>query len=276
MSAIFGSDEESTAPLQALLDKITREYLFGKVMHIVATPSGCFDVSAPATAILKLEAFLRVIEEQRDKHLQRNWHLARDAEFSSSDMKELHKAWMEDHKSWMDPETIDKYNWWRSGKRKGDQQKAHQMRKSAFSAYLFQFIGNKHLLLAFIQHGVCSAAQPAKVIERLMDAWEKEKATDEHKMRVETSQRLTEKHKELKRKAHAARQDLVRAKQINTGILHKTRLRKNLLPAELSLLEDFKSGKLQKILEECDAAFGWNKEKRDTFLSAAARIGGAA
>ena len=111
---------------------------------------------------------------------------------------------------------------------------------------------------------------------RFMCAWEREKASDEHKKRVEISERLTEERKVLKRKAHAARQDLVRAKEINTATLLGARVYESLSLVDRSLLEDFNSGKLHRVLDECDAAFGWSKEKRDTFLSAAQRIGGAA
>jgi len=60
--------------------------------------------------------------------------------------------------------SVRDYEWWLHDKSRGSQQKAHQHRRSAFSAYLFQVIGNKHVLLACIQHPICSAAQAAAVI----------------------------------------------------------------------------------------------------------------
>ena len=73
----------------------------------------------------------------------------------------------------------------------------------SFSAFLFQVIGNKHVLMAAIQHPVFSAAQPDAVLssaeqpaamsQRFTDAWKHEKKTDEHKKRVEASKCCTEK-----------------------------------------------------------------------------------
>ena len=109
-----------------------------------------------------------------------------------------------------------------------------------------------------------------------MSAWEQEKASDDRKKRVETSERLTKERIDLKRKAHAARQDLARAQKVETAILLGARVYESLSLVERNLLDDFNSGKLHRVHDECDAAFGWNKEKRDAALSAAQRIPGAA
>ena len=44
------------------------------------------------------------------------------------------------------------------------------MRKRAFSAFLFQVIGNKHVLLAAIEHPIFSAAQPDAISAARPDA----------------------------------------------------------------------------------------------------------
>ena len=96
---------------------------------------------------------------------------------------------------------MQKYERWRNGRCKGDQQKAHRLRRAAFSAYLFQIIGNKHVLLSCIQHPICSAAQPADATRRFIDAWEQEKSSPDHQKRMQISERLTEERRSLKRKA---------------------------------------------------------------------------
>ena len=65
-------------------------------------------------------------------------------------------------------------------------------------------LGNKHVLLASIQYPLCSAAQPAQIIEEFMTAWEEEKATDDYKKRVRMSEKATEERKQLKKWAHAS------------------------------------------------------------------------
>ena len=97
-------------------------------------------------------------------------------------MQEIYKEWINDHASWMNAETLQDYEWWHNGCGKGDQQKAHSLRRSAFSAYLFQIIGNKHVLLWCIQHPICRGAQPAEEIRRFMTAWERERPRTDHEI----------------------------------------------------------------------------------------------
>ena len=90
----------------------------------------------------------------------------------------------------MNAATISNYNWWLEEPGKGNHQKAHQLRRSAFSAFVFQIIGNKQVVLASIQHSISSAAQPADAIQLFMGAWEDEKSWDEYKKRMQISARL--------------------------------------------------------------------------------------
>ena len=88
-----------------------------------------------------------------------------------------------------------------------------------FSAFVFQIIGNKHVVLASIQHPICSSAPPADAIQRFMRAWEEEKSSDDYKKRVQISEQLTKERRALKNAAHAARQALVRGRNIHAAIL---------------------------------------------------------
>ena len=156
------------------------------------------------------------------------------------------------------------------------------MRKSAFSAFLFQVIGNKHVLLAAIQHPVFSAAQPeavlssaeqpAAMLQSFMNAWEQEKTTEEYKKRVEISERRTEERTRLKNAAHEARRDLVQGRKINDAILRGDRTWDDLGVLEKALLDDFNSGKLRRVRDECDAAFGWNRATSSAAGGAASRL----
>ena len=292
--AIFGSDAENAASLRDLLEKIVKEFLFDKVSRIVVTTDGCYEAAASGNNLDKLEVYLQVIEDQRAKHLQRRPDLAPDAVFTKWDMEEIHKTWLEDYRSWMNPKSIEDYeDLLRSngegkgkgkgkdkgkgkgkdkGKGKGVAQQAHQKRRQSFSAYLFQILGNKHVLLASIKYPLCSAAQPAQIIEDFMSSWNQEKATDDYKKRRRISEQATEERKQLKKEAHAARQNLVRGIKINNEIKHSLRFWINLSADEKTSLEDFNSGQLICRRNDCDAAFGWDKQQRDAAESAAARL----
>jgi hypothetical protein len=272
VTAIFGSDAEHTAALRDLLEKIAKEFLYDKVSRIVVTTEGCYEAAASVNNLEKLEMYLQVIQGQREKHLRRHPDLAPDAVFNSWDMQEIYNTWMEDHTSWMNAKNIEVYKKLLDLKGRGVQQKAHQMRRSSFAVYLFQILGNKHVLLASVKYPLCSAEQPAQIIDEFMTSWNVEKATDEYKKRVQISEKATEERKQLKKKAHAARQNLVRGIKINNEIKHSLRFWINLSADEKTLVEDFNSGQLICRRNDCDAAFGWDKQQRDAVQSAAARL----
>ena len=212
---IFASNENRD--LQNVLEDIPQQYMWGKLSRVLATTTGCWDMAVPLPAVEKLEAFLEIIEAQRARHLRRNPGMSANAIFSSHNMKEIHKAWMEDG-DWMSVDKARECHRLCQSSGQGDHQKAHEMRKNAFSAFPFQVIGNKHVLLAAIQHPVFSAAQPeavlssaeqpAAMLQSFMNAWEQEKTTEEYKKRVGISERRTEERTRLKNAAHEARRDL--------------------------------------------------------------------
>ena len=109
---------------------------------------------------------------------------------------------LEDYHSWMNTEKLRAYEQQLVSNDRGAQQRAHQMRRSAFSAFLFQVLGNKHILLACIQHPMCSAVQPVSPTHRaaqpvsssiagFMKAWEKERTPKDYQKRREISEKLT-------------------------------------------------------------------------------------
>ena len=106
-----------------------------------------------------------------------------------------------------------------------------------------------------------------------MDRWEEEKQSADYKKRLEISEKLTEERRALKKAAHAARQELVRASRINGAILRGAKDWNDLTATEKRLLDDFNSGKLSCIRDQCDAAFGWNQSIRSAVSSAASRVG---
>jgi hypothetical protein len=264
---IFGTDDDAMAPLQAVLEKIGEEFLFGKLGHIVATETECFETAVGTSNVLKkLEGFLQTIKDQRTAYLCRNLHLHTDAVFSEKQMQQLHNDWMDDYQNWMNTDKIEIYERLLKGTGKGKHQKGHQQLRRSFSAFLFQIIGNKHVLLAAIQHPIFSAAQPEVTISQFITACEQEKSSEEYQRRKLISERLTADRRALKDAAHKARQDLVTAKKLSTwnwGTLSRK---------EQTLVTDFQSGKLESIRAECDLAFGWNQQMRTTTGSTASRM----
>ena len=267
VSEVFGTDDDTMVPLQDLLEKIAKEFLFGKLGTIVATATGCYETAAGSSNVLnKLEEFLQTVKEQRAGYLRCHPHVPTDAVLSKKQMEQLHKSWMLDYKSWMRADKIESYEQLLKGTGKGNHQKAHQQLRGSFSAFLFQIIGNKHVLLAAIQHPIFSAAQPEIAIEQFMTACDEEKSSKEYQQRKEVSERLTEEGRALKDAAHKARQDLVKARKLSSA--HWS----SLSSEEQNLLTDFQSGELERIRDDCDLAFGWNQQMRTNMGSTASRM----
>ena len=267
VSEVFGTDDDTMVPLQDLLEKIAKEFLFGKLGTIVATATGCYETAAGSSNVLnKLEEFLQTVKEQRAGYLRCHPHVPTDAVLSKKQMEQLHKSWMLDYKSWMRADKIESYEQLLKGTGKGNHQKAHQQLRGSFSAFLFQIIGNKHVLLAAIQHPIFSAAQPEIAIEQFMTACDEEKSSKEYQQRKEVSERLTEEGRALKDAAHKARQDLVKARKLSSA--HWS----SLSSEEQNLLTDFQSGELERIRDDCDLAFGWNQQMRTDMGSTASRM----
>jgi hypothetical protein len=268
---IFGTDDDTLGPLQDLLEKIAEEFLFGKLGNIVATATGCYETAAGSSNVLnKLEEFLQTIKEQRAGYLRRHPDVPTDAVLSKKQMEQLYRHWMLDYHSWMHADTIEAYEQLLIGTHTGDHQNAHQRLRSSFSTFLFQIIGNKHVLLASIQHPIFSAAQPEVAIEQFMTACEQEKSSHEYQRRKQVSERHTEERRALKNAAHKARQDLVKARKLSSANWW------NLSREDQTLLTNFQSGELDRIRDDCDRAFGWNQQMRTDMGSTASRMAAAA
>ena len=196
-----------------------------------------------------------MIQERRDKYV-RTYGLARDTVFSEWQMREIHNTWMADHKSWMNEQKIKEYESWADSTGKGHHQKGHLKRKSAFAAYLFQILGNRHIVLASIRYPICSVAQPAAIVDEFMKAWEKQKTSEDYKKTVEISRPKTPERQVLKSRAHAARQNLGRGRKISQEVDFNWGHWHNLTDEDKNLFNDYKSGALQRRCVEADAACG--------------------
>jgi hypothetical protein len=267
VSAIFGTDDVTMAPLQELLENIAKEFLFGKLANIVVTATGYYDAAAPLNVLKKLEAFLQILSKQRAHFLSRHPDVSADAVFNKNQMELLHKEWMHDYPSWMNTDKIKFYEGLLNGTGRGEHQMAHQQLRKSFSAFLFQIIGNKHVLLASIQHPLFRV--PAS-IRQFMTAWETEKSSEDYKKQKQISECLTEERRALKKAAHQARQDLVKARKIHCENWE------NLSREDKTLWTNLQSGQLDRIRDACDQAFGWNQQMRTNTGSTASRIAAAA
>ena len=92
-------------------------------------------------------------------------HHADELIFSNNDMQEAFNEWRKAPNTWMKPESLHLIN-------AMDNQAYHQACKSRFSTMLFQLFGNKALVELFVRFPVCSAEQPAELLNKFARCWE--------------------------------------------------------------------------------------------------------
>jgi len=239
-------------------------------------------MAASLPSLEKLDAFLEIIEDKRAWHLSRHPEMSPNAIVSDNGMQEINKKWMEEG-NWMNCYKDKEYHGLCQSHRPRARQKAHQMRRRAFSAFLFQVIGHKLVLVAAIKQPVFSAAQPdadgsfssaeqlAAILRTLMDVWEEENKTDEYRKRMPISQPCSEKRKGFKNTSHEARRVLGRCRKFNGAIMRNGQTWHDLNGAEKDLLDDFNSGKRQRVRDQCGEAFRGNRSMKSAG-SAATRV----
>ena len=137
-------------------------------------------------------------------HLRRSGKAVLDnlLHIEEKDMKDIYNNWRWDAKSWMNVETLRKYNGFLKNGKNGPAQK---LGRTAFSTYKFQLSGSKFLLHKLIQLPILaqctmeqnpgSAAPPAAphplgpVLMKCLTDLQEHKKTDEYKTAVERSKK---------------------------------------------------------------------------------------
>ena len=123
------------------------------------------------------------------------------------------------------------------GKDKYKEDKDKEDRRSAFSAYLFQIFGNKHMVLAMIRCPCTCAAQ----LRHFIAEWRKYQETDECKKAVRDSCPKTEEQAARKEDARQLRRQLRNAERYGSENVSE----------------------LQQLVAEADAAYGFNSNTVD-------------
>ena len=94
--------------------------------------------------------------------------------FNDDDMTEVLNQWRKEPQTWMRSDTLQNLSKLRP-------QAAHQKTKGVFSTMLFELIGNKSLTETFIRFPICSAVQPASILNEFAKAWKACKDTGGYK-----------------------------------------------------------------------------------------------
>ena len=187
-----------------------------------------------------MEDFLTVASDARKKYQN---YLVATAQLSDHDYNRsltheeislLHNAWMNDAQSWMHPNSFQNYERLRNearlrvdgkgnGKRgaakpakgQGKSQRnpgreAHELKKSGFNTFCFQFIGNKALLMCAVQHPAVFTT--AEGLQGILNELEEAHESAEYKRLLANAKRRTEEESLLKQKRETAVKNLMRGR----------------------------------------------------------------
>ena len=275
---------------QGLLDDLARFFLFNKLRYVDAATDDSRPLAQSLKPTARLETFLQICEEKRNHHIakkqRRSDMMPPDMQgmiFDDGDMQEIYNDWLEDFPTWMIPDKQQQYlrlveaadekakekkgkgkekGKEKKGKGSGPGQKAHQLRRSAFSAYQFQIIGNKHMVHAMIRTGLGSADQPATQLPQFITSWNAYKESDEYRKALQDSVKKTDEQCQLKAAAHTARRRLQQGSRLQKQLMTDAFMWKDLTTAEQELVNAFANNSLRVAVVKANEAYGFNKETR--------------
>ena len=130
-------------------------------------------------------------------------------------------------------------------------QKIGSARRSAFKAWKWTLMGNTHFLHAVMRRGIFQLQDQQELVRALLEA--KESSVDEHHADdVAASYRVLVQRDKLRADAVYARQQVKKAQKLLAAMKDGTKLTQ----AEDLLCAQFETGKLQRIRQEADEAYG--------------------
>ena len=180
-------------------------------------------------------------------------------QIEEDDMRAIYNRWRWDADSWMNPETLMKYNQLLD---RGKNGAAQQLGKTAFSTYLFQLSGSKFLLHKLIQLPILpqctmvqdpgSAEPPAAlcplgpVLMKCVTDLQEHKKSDKYKAAVERSKKRASDDSRLSKQIWEQTKVLSKGKALSKSA--KKGHFWNLSSKEQQLVEDYDCGRLDKSL----------------------------
>ena len=209
----------------------------------------------PMPFSVKMEALLRQTQNLRQQHIARlrergdTRAQTADFKFDGNDMKAVMKFWLEDFRTWMNPETLEKYRGARS-------QNAHQVLHRAFRSHRFHLSGSPFLLEILIQMpffvdtGAEPAVQPhvAAVLPSLMAAYAEHKNSDEYIAARKSSEQRKENTARLSNEIWWAQWEHERGRLFSTYVKARDRDFFSLTERQHRMVEDFDTGASQRKL----------------------------
>ena len=174
-------------------------------------------------------------------------------DLDEEDMKEIYNEWRNHPEKYMQWSKLEDDN---DMKRRGENQKAHQLAKQCFSTYLFQLSGCKFLLHKLIQlplikqNSSYSVAQPVgTVLIELINAYENHKKTPQYAEAVKQSAKHREGQKRLSHAIWWAQYDYTQGKALAMQVKDGSLEFDSLNAKQQELVEAFETRRSAKALD---------------------------
>ena len=235
-----------------ILEDLAFLTLFGALM--TKAPFGSAEQPHLYRLSLRIESLLTATNKQRQKHidrlLQRQDPRASRGEslvFSDDDQKEALAAWRNEPQDWMKPENLAKLS-------SMTQQKRHQACRSKFSVFLFEFFGSRSLTETFLKFPVCSAEQPACILQEFVRAWKEYQHSPTHHEALQDSQ--PNRGPRISKQIYQLQQRKARGQWVadwvaaETGVCRRANNWHLLSPADQCLCREYQSGHIERQIVE--------------------------
>ena len=239
-------DAEKDGAGVLLFDEIVRTYMFDRLKptSVRDAVENCFH----ACSVVRQKHFCRLLQNSDDRASD-GWRGLKGIEFTTDDMKIVMNDWRNCPEMWMHEDNLRLLG----SKRRQEQ---HALKKSKFSTYLFELIGNKDLVDLFIRVPIASAEQPAAALRSFMAKWEEHRQSPAHQRAVQKSQQKGAGHKRISQQIWEAKRQLDQAERLSRQVEDATLDFFKLDKSSQALVEDFQTGALKKrLFNVLDARF---------------------
>ena len=244
---------------ESLIDYIRKSCFFGKLKYV--DQSGLQMPEAVPLSV-KMEQLLRETKARREMFIAflKQQQDPRGQEvnldnliFNNDDMKALFNHWRADVASYMQPATLEDYNWLKEHDR---HQAAHLLTKQIFSAYRFQISGCKFLLHQLIRLPLTnSVGQPVQgtVLEKLLEEYEVHKQSSDYQKAVEAARKKIDEQRRLSYRLWWAHYNHTQGKNLSFRVRFKLVNYYSLSRAEQQMAEDYEQGRSGNALDALQA-----------------------
>ena len=240
--------------LAKALEDIAGKFLFenskfNQVIHVEGHGYQKLASTFAASPGPKWEHLLKMTRDRYEIAVRdrRGGSVAQPSDLSDQEMRDLMNAWRNDYCSWSrNVAKIEELEGMAARKMKGSAQDVHQYLKQTFSTFLMELCGCKPLVSALIKSPLHMSSDPATWCKAFLEAHDEYLQSEQRDKAVKASEKKSKTQEMLKRRAHALRQKLLRAKNLYNKVLRQSDVWHHLGESDQDLYWQYHRGILEQ------------------------------